>query len=206
MSRIHKLTAATAHTLTLLGGTLADRAYAQPAPAPTPTHLACINIVKVFAGIDEKKDGDREIEDMGNKINADRKTKENNLKALRDGLESGTFNKNSPDYKRQQDEALQAAMDLQVFLSVSEQRLLLMQRMKTEQIYRSINEAVKKYAEAHGIALVFVTDDPDFSAAKDVRELTSRIAMRKIIYAHPDYDITAKIIEAMNSTYKGPNR
>jgi Skp family chaperone for outer membrane proteins len=205
MTRIHKLTAltlTTALTLALLSPSLT----AQPAPAPTPTHLACINIVKVFAGIDEKKDGDREIEEAGNKINADRKTKENNLKALRDGLDNPQFNKNSAEYKRQQDEALQAAMDLQVFLSVSEQRLLLMQRMKTEQIYRSINDAVKKYAETHGIAIVFVTDDPDFSAAKDVRELTSRIAMRKIMYAHPDYDITAKIIESMNATYKGPAR
>jgi Skp family chaperone for outer membrane proteins len=200
MTRLHKLTALT--TLSLLTASL----FAQPAPAPTPTHLAVINIVKVFSGLDEKKDGDKEIEDMGNKINADRKTKETNLKSLRDGLESGTFKPNSPDFKRQQDEALQAAMDLQVFLAVSEQRLLLMQRLKTETIYRSMNDAIKKYAETHGIAIVFVADDADLAAAKDVRELTSRIAMRKIVYSHPDYDITTKIIEQMNAAYKSPNR
>jgi Skp family chaperone for outer membrane proteins len=205
MTRNKLAALATLTALTLLTSSLT----AQPAPVPAkpvPTHLAVINIVKVFAGLDEKREGDREIEDMGAKINAERKKKEDNLKSLRQGLENPTFTVNSPEFKRQQDEALQAAMDLQVFLSVSEQRLLLTQRLKTETIYRSINDAVRKYAEAHSIAIVFVYDDPDFQTAKDVRELTSRIAMRKIIYAHPNYDITTKVIESMNSQYKAPNR
>jgi len=200
MNRLHKLTAVTALTLSVLTGSLAYKALAQaPAPAPTPTHLAVINIVRVFAGLDEKKDGDREIEDLGKQINTDRRKKEDALKLLNDNLNSGTFRQDSPEYKKQQDEVLQASMELQTFLSYSEQKLVMMQLLKTKSIYRSMNDAIKKYAESHGIALVFVTDDADFAGIKDVRELTSRIAMRKVVYAHPDYDITNKIIEAMNA-------
>src|SRR5690349_18601482 len=106
MTRLQKLATITTLALAVTTSSL----IAQPPPPPTPTHLAVINIVTVFARLEEKKDGDREIEDMGNKINADRKKKEDNLKSLKDGLDSGTFKPNSPDYKRQQDEVLQAAM------------------------------------------------------------------------------------------------
>lgn len=206
MRSLHPFTASAAVALLLLAGGLSDQASAQapapvPASAPVPTHLAVINIVKVFAGLEEKNAGDREIEDLAKQITNDRRKKEDNLKALSEGLNNGPFKADSPDFKKQQDEVIQASMDLQVFLAVSEQRLLLMQRIKTESVYRSMNAAIKKYAEGHSIAIVFVADDADFSGAKDTRELTSRIAMRKIIYAHPSYDITKDITEQMNAEY-----
>ena len=194
-----------------LAGSLVYHAAAQgpapaPAPAPvaapTPTRLAVINIVKAFASLNEKIDGDAEIEAEGKKINDDRRKKEDKLKALTDSLANPQFNKDSPEYKKLQDDVLNAGMDLQVFLSVAEQRLMLMQRLKTLSIYRSMNDAVKKYAESHGIAIVFVADDMDFSGAKDTAGVTSRIAMRKVLYAHPDYDITTAIIEQMNAEYR----
>jgi Skp family chaperone for outer membrane proteins len=200
MQRLHKTLLTTLLAALLLAGGIAYKASAQtPAPAPTPTHLAVINIVKVFAGLDEKKDGEREIEALADQINKDRHKKEDALKLLNDNLNSGTFRQDSPEYRKQQDEVLEASMQLKVFLAVSEQKLVMMQLLKTKSVYHSMNEAIKKYAESHGIALVFVVDDADFAGVQDVNALTSRIAMRKVVYAHPDYDITNKIIETMNA-------
>ncbi len=173
---------------------------------PKPTQLAVVNIVKVFASLNEKLDGDKEIEELGKKINDERRKREDDIQKLTDALKNPMFSANSPELKKMQDDLLDATVDYQAFLGKSETRLLMMQRIKTAGIYRSINAAVEKYSKAKGIAMVFVYDDIDLNA-KDMRELTSKIAMRKILYVHPNFDITNQIIESMNADYRlGSNK
>jgi Skp family chaperone for outer membrane proteins len=189
---------------TLAALILAGSVTLRPALAAdaAPTQLAVINVVNVFASLTEKMDGDSEIEKLGKDINEQRRKKEEDLTKKSDMLKpGGVFKVDSPEYKAAQDELLQLTMDYQAFLAVSEQKLLMMQRMKTSDIYRKINAAVEKYAKTKGIAIVFVIDDMDLTA-KDMRELTSKIAMRKIMYAHPNFDITKDIKETMNAEYR----
>jgi Skp family chaperone for outer membrane proteins len=184
----------------LIAGSLSLRPVLA-ADAP-PTQLAVINVVNVFASLTEKLDGDSEIEKFVKDSTEKRRKKEEELTRKSDMLKpGGVFKVDSPEYKTAQDELLQLSMEYQVFLAVSEQQLLMMQRAKTIDLYRKINTAVEKYAKAKGIAIVFVANDMDLTG-KDMRELTSQIAMRKIMYYHPNFDITRDIKETMNAEYR----
>jgi Skp family chaperone for outer membrane proteins len=76
------------------------------------------------------------------------------------------------------------------------------QRLRTVQIYKAINDAVKRYAEDNGIGIVLVSDEVDFSNVPTTEAVQQKIALRKVMYSHPDFDITQKVIEKMNGEYK----
>jgi len=172
-----------------------------PTPAaPPPTRIATINIVNVFNSLNQKKDGDSEIEIMATDLQKRRAALEDEVKKLQEEIKS--YNKDSAIFKETQEKLLLKAMEVSTFQQFMEQKLTLEQRTRTIVIYRAINDAIKNYAVANGIAIVFVADDPDLSDARTPSELLSRITVRKVIYSHPDLDITAQIIDRMNTDYK----
>ncbi len=180
----------------------AAQAAAPTAPAaPPPTRIATINIVNVFNSLNQKKDGDREIELLAQDLTKQRTAKEDEVKALQQELKEA-YNPDSAIYKETQDKLLLKAMELSAFQQYMEQKVTLEQRSRTIVIYRAINDAIKTYAQANGIALVLVADDADLSDARTPGELLSRITVRKVIYAVPELDITAAIIDRMNTDYK----
>src|SRR5271163_2302502 len=132
-------------------------------PAPAPRAIAVININKVFGALNEKIDGDAEIEDMANKVKAEQQKREQDLENLANQLKDNLFNPDSPEYQKMQDDALQKKCDYDAFATMSQQKLLIEQRIKTVQIYRRMNDAIKQYATDNGIGIVLVTDEIDFS-------------------------------------------
>ena len=175
--------------------------------APAPRVLAVININKVFASLNEKIDGDAQIKAMADGFQADQSKREQDLEKLRNQLQDNTlFNVDSPEYKKLQDDALQKKCDYEANANLAQQKLLIEQRLKTIQIYRRMNDAIKQYAEQKGIGLVLVADEPSFDNAGTIEGVTQRIANRKVIYFHPDYDISQQIIEKMNADYKLGNK
>ena len=168
-----------------------------------PTQLAVVNIVNLFASLEEQKAGTDEIDKLDRSIEKERREKEDDLKKRSDALskEHPMYKPGSPEYKLAQDELLQATMNYKAFMAVSDQRHLMMVRLKTIELYRKINLAIEKYAKANGVAIVFVVDDIDLEASQDMRDIMSKIAMKKIVYAHPNFDITEKMIKNMNAEY-----
>jgi Skp family chaperone for outer membrane proteins len=189
--------------LLLFAGSLAGRAAAQ-APAPTPSRLAVINIQKAFQNLHQKQDGDAAIAKFIANFNTQKHNMETDMQKRLDDLNSNTglFKKDSPEYNEQVNDLKKQRIAYKVFLATSQEDLESMELLKTTEVYRALNQAIQKYAEAHGIAIVFVQDDTDFTSAKTVEGLQAGIANRKIMYAHPDYDITDKVVEAMNAEYQ----
>ena len=175
--------------------------------APAPRVLAVININKVFASLNEKIDGDAQIKAMADGFQADQAKSEQKLEKLRNQLQDDTLYKvDSPEYKKLQDDALEEKANYEAHANLAQQKLLIEQRLKTITIYRRMNDAIKQYAEQKGIGLVLVADEVNFDAAQTIEGVTQRIANRKVIYYHPDYDITQQIIEKMNADYKLGNK
>jgi Skp family chaperone for outer membrane proteins len=197
MRPLHKTLITTAAALLLCTLSMGQTA------APAPRALAVININKVFASLNEKIDGDATIENMATQFKNDQQKREQELEKLANQLRDNTlFNPESPEYRKMQDEALQKKADYDANSSFAQQKLLIEQRLKTVQIYRRMNDAIKAYAESKGIGLVLVADDINFDNANGIEGVTQRIANRKVIYAHPDFDITQQVIEKMNADYK----
>src|SRR5277367_5776687 len=84
-------------------------------PDPTPRALAVININKVFGALNEKIDGDAEIEGMASKIKADQQKREEELERLANQLKDNLFNPDSPEYQKMQDDALEKRAEYDSF-------------------------------------------------------------------------------------------
>ena len=178
------------------------------AAQPAPRALAVININKVFASLNEKIDGDAAIEAMASQFKNEQQKREQELEKIAGQLRdnSGLFNPDSPEYRKMQDDALQKKADYDANSTMAQQKLMIEQRLKTVAIYRRMNDAIKQYAESKGIGLVLVADEISFDSASNIEGVTQRIANRKVIYAHPDFDITQQVIEKMNADYKLGNK
>jgi Skp family chaperone for outer membrane proteins len=172
-----------------------------PAAAPPPTKLAVVNVVELFDGLTEKRAADQDIAAMKTKFEDESRK----MKAVIDAADAGlqnSFVKGSPELRQAQDDLLHKATDLQSYNTFAQQRLFLELRIRTADIYRKINEAIAKYAAANGIALVFVADNSNVDNASTQEQLQAMVTVRKILYFHPDFDITGKIKLMMNTEYE----
>jgi Skp family chaperone for outer membrane proteins len=175
----------------------------QAARPSTHNALAVINISKVFTSLNEKIHDDSDIDAMAKKVNDEKAKRDQELENLQQQLQSNTlFKEDSPEYRKMQDDALEKSMEMDSFLKMSQAKLLMEQRLRTIQIYKAIVDAVQRYAEANGIGIVLVGDDVDFSKTQSTEAVQQKIAVRKVMYSHPDFDITQKVIEKMNGEYK----
>jgi Skp family chaperone for outer membrane proteins len=171
--------------------------------APPPTKLAVVNIVHLFDSLDQKADADGEITKTRNAIaEKTRKMTDEVTKLDNELKDPKLFAAGSAEYKKMQDDLLQKSMELQVYTQVSQQQLFLELRLKTMELYNKMNAAIEAHAKANGIALVFVTDDLNLTNTRSQQELQAMVSMRKVVYAHPNFDITNAIIERMNTDYK----
>ena len=167
---------------------------------PPATKLGVVNIVKVFQGLDAKKSGDAEIDVLGKKLEDERHAKQDELESMKKEMEG--YNHSSDLFRDMQDKLFKKAMELEAFSHYIEQKLLMEQKVRTAAIYKSMNEAIEAYAKANGIALVLVVEDASMSDARTPQDLLSKITVRKVMYADPSLDITAPLIEKMNSDAK----
>jgi Skp family chaperone for outer membrane proteins len=198
---LHKLLVGTIAGAMML--TVSMGQTAQPARPATHNALAVVNISQVFGALNEKIQDDSDIDTMAKKINEEKQKRETELDNLQTQLKNNTlFNPDSKEYQAMQEQALQKSYELDSFLKASEARLMMEQRLKTVQIYRAMNTAIQKFAENNGIGMVLVADTVDFSHAQSTQDVQQRIALRKVAYFHPDFDITQKIIEKMNADFK----
>jgi Skp family chaperone for outer membrane proteins len=190
--------------LLILGLTALSRGQAGgAAPAasnPPPTKLAVVNVVELFDNLLEKTAADTDIDTMKRGFEKQSQDMQKVLEDKSKGLTS--FKAGTEEYRRAQDELLQKTIDLQNFNGFAQQKLFLELRIRTADIYRKINEAVAKYAGANGIALVFVADNSSVDNARTQEQLQAMVTVRKILYFHPDFDITNKIKQMMNTEYE----
>jgi len=190
--------------LLILGLTALSRGQAGGvAPAasnPPPTKLAVVNVVELFDNLLEKTAADTDIDTMKRGFEKQNQDMQKAIEDKQKGMAS--FKPGTEEFRKAQDELLQKATDLQSFSSFAQQKLFLELRIRTADIYRKINEAVAKYAAANGIALVFVADNSSVDSARTQEQLQAMVTVRKILYFHPDFDITGKIKQMMNTEYE----
>ncbi len=194
--------------LLLLGHTPATRGQAAPAAAsPPPSHLAVVNIVQLFNDLNEKIAADSDIDKMRRDFEAQSDTKRKEVADLQDKVDHPQFKTDSAEYKAQQNDLVLKTRQYQAFGQYAQDMLFLELRLRTASIYSKMNKAVADYAQANGIALVFVADDLSVDAAKSQEQLQAMVTLRKLIYFHPSFDITTAIRNKMNTDYAaGPSK
>lgn len=184
----------------MLTGVINLSSQTRAADEPPPVRIAVVNIVKVFNALDAKKSGDTDFELIGKQLEKERTTREDELGNLK--REQQSYNPDSQEFRDTSEKMMKKAMELESFTRYMREKMLLEGRIRTAALYRSMNKAIEDFSKANGIGLVLSMDELDFRDIRSQEELMSKIAVRKVIYAHDSYDITKKIIDKMNSDAK----
>lgn len=174
---------------------------------PPPTKLAVVNIVDLFESLNEKLAADSDLQKMKNGFSDDAQKMQKDLDDLQKAVDSPAFKKDSTEYKTQLDDLLKKGMEIQAFGQYAQNKLFIETRIRTASLYNKINDAVAAYSQANGIALVFVADNINVDNAKSQEMLQAMVTNRKLLYAHPSFDITRAIRDKMNAEYgAGPHK
>lgn len=203
MNKFSKIVSAAALAAAVVMGamTLSVHAQAQSAGStPPPTRVATINVVKVFDRLNEKKNADSDLEVLGKRLDDKRKQLEQDLERLRQELKD--YKPDSDVFRETQENMLKKAMELRSHSEYMEQKLQLEQRLRTGTVYRHIVQSIEAYAKQNGIIMVLVADDIDITGSRTQAELLTKIAMRKVVYAHESLDITEALVLKMNGEFK----
>lgn len=178
------------------------RVQAQAQGQPTARMvLAVVNLAQVFDRLNEKADNATELDKLTDQLNKEQSQRKDEIERLTANLDK-TFTPGTPAYNAAQDDIMQKAMMFQAQGQFAQQKLAMEERIRYARLYKSVMKAIDEYAKATGIVMVFSVDDADFSGAKTREDVLNRIATRKVLYADPNYDITVKIVEKMNTEYR----
>ena len=193
----------------MLAGALAlsgaQRVMAQPAAPAGKSTIAVVDMVLVFNSVDEKRKGDAEIEAMAKDLKQKRDALSAELETLKTDMAS--YTSDTAPGREAMDKAMKKALEFQNFSSYMQEKLSMEQRVRTAALYKKINDAVKTYADAHGVQLVLAFDKDNMADAANAQELQARITVRKVIYANDALDISKEIIAAMNTaSHLGGNK
>jgi Skp family chaperone for outer membrane proteins len=198
-------------TVALAGAVLAavGRAQTPPAAVPAapaavkqpPTKLAVVNIVDLFEHLKEKTAADDAIDAMKKNFEKESRAKQAELDLAADNLDK-TYKRGTEAYRKAQEDLLRRAAQKKAEDQVNQELLFNELRVRTADLYRKICDAVTDYAQANGIALVFVADNPNLEGVRSQEQLQAMVTVRKVLYADSNYDITKAILTKMNTEYE----
>jgi len=176
---------------------------AQTAPPASPTRIAVINTAHLLSSLDEMADAQRAIEAMRSAAQKEIDRRKAEIERLSADLDNpNLYKRDSPEFRKLQEDLLQKSLDLQSFTQFSQQKLFMELRLRTLLVTRKIDDALATYAQSHNIAAVFTTQDISLDKTRTQQDLESALLMRKVAYLHPTADLTRPLLEQMNTDYR----
>jgi Skp family chaperone for outer membrane proteins len=185
---------------TIVGvGLLAPSAMAQ-AGRPSGHNIAVVDVSVIFKkhqrflAMTEKFKKDVEA--------AEAKLKEeyNQIKLLEDQLKS--FTPGSPDFKQMDQRVTKAKVDWQLKGQTQKKDLMEAEGRIYFQVYRELDDAVKRFAQKHNIALVLRYASDPVDDPNDRNEIVRGIN-KSVVYVDPALDITMLILDDLNRSGAG---
>ncbi len=179
-------------------------ALAARGQTPQSAVIATVDLSAVLEGLQQRAAADVVFETLRASTQAERQTRESRIAALKAQLADAV----EPAARQQLEE--QIALDTienEFWLRFKKNELDVEWSLGRQDLYRSIQKAVKKMAEMQGYDLVIIDDSKqEFSVTGDSTvprqiQLLQQMRMRRLLHASPAIDITNDLIAAMNNAY-----
>ncbi|MHC4413899.1 MAG: OmpH/Skp family outer membrane protein [Planctomycetota bacterium] len=196
---------ATALGLLLLVAAVVGPSYATRSGAtPRPAVVATVDLEKVFNEIDRRAEAEIRLEQQaeGFRDQADvLRSEAELLKQDLDLLVPGT-----PQYQQAEKRWKQAVLDYRALAEFSKAKLDAKRAAFRTQIYQRIIDAAGSFCADHGIDFV-LTDDSviELQQGTDL-QIIQQMALRRVVYANPEFDITDDLIAWINERESSPLR
>lgn len=187
----------------MLAGGFASHAALQRQLAPAPTAVAIVDLQRLFNGLAELNDRNKEIDAK----QAGYKSELEQLKKQADDIENDLKTTVNPsDIKQRTELSLQAVILRQSIQGKSELYTRVLDIMSADlirELYGKCNSAIATTAKRDGYDLV-IFDDRSIGLPErtGTKELNQVVANKRVLYANDAADITERLITLMNNDYK----
>jgi Skp family chaperone for outer membrane proteins len=184
-------------------GTAAPAAPATQQPAQLHTKIALVNLQQVIKSYLKYQNFEKEFQEQYKRTAQQIEAKNNQMVQYQNLLKS---NPSAPQNQRDEFELKMKALqrEMQDLDEAAKKHLSKMRDDQSVQIYREVEEAVKRFAVANGIELVLhYNDAPDAEVYQPVHvQRKLGVAAGMPIYKAPGMDITNSIAMMLNQRYQ----
>ncbi len=168
--------------------------------AGKPSAVAVIDVTKAFDALAEKDAIEADLKSQGEKLKVEEQAKRKHILALQGDLE--VLAKDSPAWRRKNEELQTAAIELRVWQTFENGKLNRERGLQIERLYRKLSDAVARHGKDNGYHVVLFKEKPvDFRNAKP-EQIPTLIQVRKVLWHSDELDITDAVIQSMNNEYK----
>jgi Skp family chaperone for outer membrane proteins len=177
------------------------------AQAAAPTHIAVVNLQKVYSTMAETGEWQRKLTGLQGQLKTLQDSHQGQLKEAQDKLNNNL----KPGTQAYQDavtdldaKSLQFSLDEQTF----KVKMAREANRTLRQEFDEIQATVKDIATKQGLDLVLVASNPDIPAnygdAVDFEHLAQALFSRNLLYASEKSDITEQVIAQLDAAHKAP--
>jgi len=179
------------------------------AAARAEVKVGQVDVVAVVDQYERTKDAETDAKLAEADLKATAEPKIRKVEELR--LQRDGFNKDSEEWKRLDEKALEAEVELRTWLAIERVKLMRKQRDVLLDIYREIQKAVGRAAKEKGLDLVlakaFLTPGQiDVNEVQSLQDLKRHILSTALLYPGEVVDVTQDVLDALNADYKASKK
>lgn len=166
-----------------------------------PSVVAVVDIQRVINGLDELKDRERDLENLGAQLKARVDSIDKKVTDARSAVD--LLPADSPERRAKQEELRRLLLDLEIEAKWSQQRIDEKRGEIYALLFRKINDGAARLAKQSGYDLVLSSDAsaelPVMGAEQAIRNL---IVSRRVFFASESIDATGDLIQMLNNDHK----
>ena len=173
--------------------------WAMTAGPLKPAVVACVDLERVFANLDEHKAGEKRLEDIvkAQLVKRDRLVAE--TQSLQAELEN--FNEDTPVHADTVRKLSDTAGSLRVFEDFLKRKTEFERSQLVRATYAAVKASLGDLCKEQGIDMVFMDDATPPFDKNDPRPITQQISGRRMLWFNSQLDITDTLIKSMNAKF-----
>lgn len=183
-------------------GSAAWLSAAQNRPTPA-AKVACVDVVRVFNEYERMKDLQEEMKNVLEDLDRQNQEKRRAIDALEATLNAMSLS--DPTYGEKTRELLKMQVEYKNWFDLAQADRAREVGVWTRKIYLEVLETVSRVAQGAGVDLVVYRED--FTPTGfDPDQIRQQIRERKVVYANNAIDLSAIVLEDLNSKYRAQPR
>lgn len=160
--------------------------------------VGVVDISGVFEKYEKRKDLDQELKDMEKEFQDEINKKKKEMIDLDE--ETQLLDLGSETRRKNEDMLERKNVELEGYAKFAERQLLKRYKNLFEQIYGEVVEMVEEIGEKESYDLIIKKEEPELKSGQ-ISDLQFKIGIRTVLYHSKAVDITASVIEHLNSEY-----
>ncbi len=160
--------------------------------------IGIVDISGVFEKYEKRKDLDQGLKDLEKGFQDEINTKRKEMIDLDE--ETQLLDLGSETRSKNEDMLERKNVELEGYAKFAERQLLKRYKTFFEQIYSEVVKMVEEIGEEESYDLIIKKEEPELKSGQ-ISDLQFKIGIRTVLYHSKSVDITASIIEHLNSKY-----